>query len=363
MLKNGLRGRLARCDLRGSASRPATRPDDLLSFAGSPVFGRAGRRRDGVAAKPCREGHGEAAHRVVAVPHRGGTGTCHGRARPSTWRGRVLEGVEGPVGLHWATALPLLCALLAGCATTAPYSGPGPQPQLERGAPVPLVDFVGNVLALPSKLLLWNWRFNSHSISPATEERLVSYLSERDLPALRDTTFRLNQYHPVQDLSRLARNRHVAWPYRLLLGLPMTLAFDVLLPGRVFPWGDYFNPWTNTVHLYSDHTAIALHEAGHAHDVAGRRLKGTYSVARLIPFVDLYQEYQASDEAIGYLQDTGDRTGELSAYKILYPAYGTYMGRYVFPPIGTVVGALLGHVRGRQKAWEKQAFYERCDGT
>ncbi len=105
---------------------------------------------------------------------------------------------------------------------------------------------------------------------------------------------------PTCYVSRLARNRHVAWPYRLLIGLPVTLVFEVLLPGRLFPWGDYYNPYTNTVHLYSDHAAVALHEAGHAHDLASRRFKGT-------------------DEALDYLKASGDRTGEVAAYKILYP--------------------------------------------
>lgn len=86
----------------------------------------------------------------------------------------------------------LLSLALAGCATTVPYTGQGPHPQLERGAPVPVVDFLGN--------------------------------------------------------------------------------------------------------------ALSLHEAGHVHDLATRKYKGTYSALRLIPFVDLYQEYKATQETIGYLR-------------------------------------------------------------
>ena len=239
---------------------------------------------------------------------------------------------------------------LVGCATTVPYTGVGPYPQLERGRPVPPVDVVGNVLALPSKLLLFSWKFNLHYISPKTEEKLIEYLEARKLPALKDTKFQLNEYHPGQDLSRLIHNRHVAWPYRLLIGAPITIVFDVLLPGRLFPWGDYYNPYTNVVHLYSDHPAIALHEAGHAHDLATQRYKGSYASLRLLPFVDLYQEYKATKEAIGYLKEVRDRPTELSAYKILYPAYGSYVGSYLFPPIGTVAGVLLGHVAGRSQA-------------
>lgn len=253
--------------------------------------------------------------------------------------------------------LSLVVALaLSGCATfKSPYVGQGPHPQVQRGVEFLPVDFLGNVLALPAKLLLWDWRFANHAISPATEVDLIAYLDARDLAVLDTAAFRLNQYRPGQDLARLVRNPHVAWPYRLLLGLPVTLVVDVLLPGRLFPWGDYYNPWNNTVHLYSDHPAIALHEAGHVHDLDQRRWKGTYSALRLIPFVDLYQEYEASHEALGYFtQETPGVADEVAAYKILYPAYGTYVGSYLFAPIGTVVGALLGHLSGRSAAKRAQ---------
>lgn len=266
-------------------------------------------------------------------------------------------------GARFSLRLCLSISLVVGpgCATTVPYTGVGPYPQLQRGAPLPPVDVLGNILSLPAKLLLWSWKFNLHSISPQTEDTLVEYLEARDLPALDEAAFRLNQYAPAQDLSRLIKNRHVAWPYRLVIGLPVTLVFDVLLPGRLFPWGDYYNPYTNTVHLYSDHPANALHEAGHAHDLAKRRFKGTYAASRLIPFVDLYQEYQATREAIGYLKERGDHPTELSAYKILYPAYGSYAGSYLFPPIGTIGGVLVGHAAGRSCAALQRRSYEEYD--
>lgn len=250
--------------------------------------------------------------------------------------------------------LVVLAAALSGCATFhSPYVGEGPHPQIQRGMECLPVDALGNFLALPMKLLLWDWRFDDHAISSATEDALVTYLAARQEPVLNEAVFRLNQYRPGQDLARLCRNHYVAWPYRLLLGLPATLIGDVLLPGRLFPWGDYYNPWNNTVHLYSNHPAIALHEAGHVHDLSPRRWRGTYSACRLIPFVDLYQEYRASDEAITYLErETADRNDERAAYKILYPAYGTYVGSYFFAPIGTIAGALLGHLSGRDKASE-----------
>jgi len=256
----------------------------------------------------------------------------------------------------------LAVVLVAGCATTPPpYTGQGPNPQLERGAVIPPIDFLGNLLALPYKALLLNWRFDNHVISVETEHMVFNYIEARDLAFLHDTKFRLNQYAPFADLGRLFKNRHIAWPYRVLLGLPATLLTDVLLPGRIFPWGDYYNPFTNTVHLYSDEPAIALHEAGHAYDFSSRRFKGTYGALRLIPFLNLAQEWIATDEAIQYLQEIKDTQTELRAYKVLYPAYGSYIGGYIYAPIGTVIGVLAGHAIGQRKAADRKEYLERFD--
>ena len=260
----------------------------------------------------------------------------------------------------------MLTLSLVGCATTpTPYVGQGPHPQITRGHPIPPVDFVGNVFALLSKLIIFNWKVDNHAISKETEDSLVRYL---DSPhsMTEGTHFSLNEYAPGRALKRLVTNHKVAWPYRLLLGFPVTLAFDVLLPGRLFAGllgGDSYNPYTDTVELYSDLAPIALHEAGHAHDFNTRRYKGTYAAVRLIPFVDLYQEYQATDEALRYLVESGERDEEIASYKILYPAYGSYVGSYLFPPIGTLGGVLIGHTLGRGKSWERKRFYQRFDAN
>jgi len=254
----------------------------------------------------------------------------------------------------------LVAVALAGCATTVPYVGQGPHPQMERGQPVLPIDAIGNVFAVFGKILLWNWRFASHSVSSETEAYLVKYVDAHQKETGR-TVFRLNQYAPHKDLKRLITNKQVAWPYRLLIGIPVTLIFDVVLPGRIFLWGDYYNPWTNTVHLYSDHPAISLHEAGHSYDIGHRRFKGTYAFIRTIPFVDLYQEAQATDEAITHFIEIGDRHQEYRAYKILYPAMGTYAGSYMFIVGGSVIGAIVGHIFGRAKAHDRRKYYEQLD--
>lgn len=262
----------------------------------------------------------------------------------------------------------VLCLILlwlgpAGCATYSPYVGQGPHPQLQRGMPVPPVDVLGNILALPWKLFLWNWRFADHTISETTEAGLVRFLEARNRPAFEDTVYRLNQYAPLGDLKALAKNRHVAWPYRIMPGLLTTLLYDVLLPGRLLPWGDYFNPYTNVVHLYSDDLPISLHEAGHAYDMADFPYKGTYALTRIVPFFDLNQEWQASELAIEYLQEIKDRPMEYRAYRVLWPAFGTYLGGYLPVPFGSLPGAFMGHIAGHLQVKARRKFYERMDAV
>ena len=224
----------------------------------------------------------------------------------------------GTMSRRMARSVALLVAIsLAGCATANPYVGQGPHPQVQRGRPVLVVDALGNILAVIPKIVLLDWRVADHAISPDTEAYVVKYLDGHQ-QQVGTTQVQLNQYAPHHDLARLVRNHNVAWPYRLILGFPITLVFDVLLPGRLFPWGDYYNPWTDTVHVYSDHPAVGLHEIGHAYDTNRRRFKGTYAAIRMVPFVDLFQEMQATGEALDYLRETGDRPQELRAYKILY---------------------------------------------
>jgi len=257
----------------------------------------------------------------------------------------------------------VLSFALVGCASAPPYVGQGPHPQISRGHAVPPIDFLGNVFALPAKLIFWNWRLDNHDVSADTEAYLVRYI---DSPETRtdETLYSLNEYSPGRAFSRLIHNKKAAWPYRLLIGFPVTLVVEVLLPGRLFAGllgGDMYNPFTDTVYLYSDLPSVALHEAGHSHDVNGRKRKGTYAFLRIIPFVDLYQEYQATDEAITYLIDQQDRDQEFAAYKMLYPAYGSYVGAYIPFPGAALIPILLGHVAGRSRARERAEYYRLVD--
>lgn len=251
------------------------------------------------------------------------------------------------------------CLLLGCCAPLTPRSIPSDRlllseqlrdgsPQVQRGEKRKVVDTVGWVLGIPSKIVLWNRRIDNHNISSRTEEVVTEYLA---VNAMDTTRVRINQYAPGDDWRRLVQNKRVAAPWRYTFGAVATL-FETVLPGRLIG-GDHYNPYTDTIHLYSDVPAIALHEAGHAKDFARREYKGTYAAVYCLPIVPLYHESIATSEALAYSQMASTPDEHREAYNVLYPAYGTYVGSALSAGIpgyanplyyGSVIG---GHVWGR----------------
>ena len=222
---------------------------------------------------------------------------------------------------------------------------------IERGQRRALLDGVGWVVGIPSKILLWDRRIENHNIGPQTEETIAEYMQRNDLGHVK---VRLNQYRPWDDMKRLTKNRTMAWPWRYSIGTLSVLG-ETVFPGRIFG-GDHFNPYTQTVHLYSDVPAIAIHEGGHAKDFSRRSYPGTYAALYGLPVVPLYHESIATRDAIAYAQRTEDPELQRETYRILYPAYGTYVGG----ALGSVLplaslpayygSVILGHAAGRWQA-------------
>jgi hypothetical protein len=127
---------------------------------------------------------------------------------------------------------------------------------------------------------------------------------------------------------------------------------EAILPGRLLG-GDHYNPFTGTIHLYSDIPAVALHEGGDAKDFTRRDFPGTYALLTGLPVVTLWPEAIATGDAIAYAGRQDDPDLQREAYRILYPAYGTYVGGAVgdlAAPVALPVyaGAVVaGHAVGR----------------
>ena len=252
------------------------------------------------------------------------------------------------VALPFTTSALLVAALLAtGCATT-PYALPTHgeteltlklregEPQFERGEPNKWVDGFGHYFfSLFSKLILLNWKVNNHDVSPEIELALQRYLH---LNGLCNTKVRLNQYAPGSEWQRLFRNEEMPAGWRYTIGI-LSVSFYTIFPERLlagFPiigGGDHYNPYTNTVSIYSGSRPIVIHEGGHAKDFAGkenRHWKGAYAGLRAIPLVGipfiLWQEGVASSDALSFDLASATSRESRSAYRTLYPAYGTYIG-------------------------------------
>lgn len=258
----------------------------------------------------------------------------------------------------------ILCPFVAGCAAT-PYvyqTDLVPQPemeweagesQVEWGKRKPFLDGIGWVVGIPAKILLWDRRIDNHRVSPETEAALATYLEKNNLDQVK---VRINQYDPRGEWRRLRNNKSVSWGWRYTAGT-LTALHYTLLPGRIFG-GDNYNPFTNTINLYSDHAAVALHEGGHAKDFSSRNYKGTYAVVTALPVLSLWPESIATNDALGYLRAEENYEEEQDAYRVLYPAYATYIAGAASPilPYSDLVikaGAVIpGHILGRWKANE-----------
>lgn len=257
---------------------------------------------------------------------------------------------------------PVLILLLgSGCATVPYRQGvrfedsrlpeePLAEVQIIRGRPNRFLDasdwlWPGSWLR---KVVLWDARVDNHHIGEETEEVLALYLAVNELDHVK---VRLNQYAPGNEFRRIVDNKSMGAGWRYTIGMVSWLQYT-FLPGRFFG-GDNYNPYSNTINLYSDVPAIAVHEGGHAKDFAREQLKGTYAFLYVIPFFNLIHEARASNDALGYLRVYESPELQREGYRIMHPAYGTYVGTNIaifLPDRGLLYygGSVLGgHITGR----------------
>ncbi|MGI9296190.1 MAG: hypothetical protein ACR2PS_19575 [Pseudomonadales bacterium] len=216
--------------------------------------------------------------------------------------------------------------------------------------------------SLLSKLFLWNKSVDSHEVSEATIVEMTEYMGENDL---QDVQVLVNTYKPGTQWRRLFKNREVGAGWRYTLGI-LSTAIYTILPGRFFG-GDHYNPFTNTISIYSNNVSIALHEAGHAKDFNSRKLKGTHAAIYALPGAPLYYEAVATTDALSYLEHECRYDEEKRAYRILHPAYGTYVGGLFLRESGLgFLGAIPGHITGAIGAMrtndDDHSNDEKCPG-
>lgn len=221
------------------------------------------------------------------------------------------------------------------------------RPQIERGERRPVIDGIGWIVGIPNRIILWDMRVNNHKISPDTESAVTHYVDDQGLC---ETKVRLNQYAPIDEWRRLTANDEVGWGWRYTLGA-LTWLDEAVFPGRIFG-GDRYNPYTNTISIFSDAPAIAVKEGSRARDVRSRRLPGTYAAVNSLPLVSMWYDTVATGYAFEYLENDMPEA-EQEGYYLLYPAYGAHLGSdlasFTWLPntVGAALGSIPGHILGR----------------
>lgn len=232
--------------------------------------------------------------------------------------------------------------------------------QYERGEPNDLVDIAGNVLSIPSKILLWDKRVDNHCVSMNTENAIRDYI---DVNGLDSTKVRFNQYDPMGEWKRLGKNKGIPPLLRYTVGTVQTLGYT-LFPGRLFG-GDMYNPYTDTLSVYSDIPALGMAEVAYAKDLRAREHRGWYAFGQEFPVLGMMHEGKATQDVVGYLAVQGTPREQREGFKVLYPRYGAAWGSTVdgflgdLSPTGMIAGSVIGHVAGRKEA--DQVASLRCD--
>ncbi len=217
-----------------------------------------------------------------------------------------------------------------------------------------VVDGIKNVLSIPNKLILWNSNFGSGNISRETIMKVRDYLHEN---GLHDVYVSVNEYNPIKIWERTFTNPNTSLLAKCTVGVGSALIDTLTIPKLTgFP-GDHYSPMSNSVHIFSNDTSIALHECGHAKDFNSRKNPTLYTLTRNIPvignFITIGQEAIATKNAIGHLVEKGDDEGAHLACQTLFPALSTYVWEATmkYLPVPWWVSFLiilgLGHILGR----------------
>ena len=255
----------------------------------------------------------------------------------------------------WLTVVCWLCG--NGCATIpykysrfhSPEAAVQTEVVFDYGKPQKTLDSIAWFTGIWSRILSLNSHVNNHDLTDETRAKLTAYLEENDLT---DVLVRVNQYDPKGEWRRLQENHRVAAGWRYSAGL-VSMAHYTLIPGRVFG-GDTYNPFTNTLYINSDVSAVVLHEAAYAKDVHSRTLPGTYAVFNELPVMSLWRHTNGVNDILGYARTNDDWTVERETYRVVYPQMGVHSMALTgtFVPfwegiLFTVAGAAAGHATGQ----------------
>jgi len=222
-----------------------------------------------------------------------------------------------------------------------------------RGKKNIVLDGAGWIVGIPNKLLLWNTKVDSHSVSAETEQQLRRYMTSRGLD---DVKVRINQYDPFGEWKRLVANKAIHPGWRYTVGAFAVTKYT-LIPGRLVG-NDEYNPFTNSISLYSDRASIALREGAHARQALEATYPGLWAASTYIPASPLWIDTPAIREVLAWSGETNQRALQRESYLVLFPSYGARIGSSGTFFLDAAVGqatqagfALVGHAVGRTMAF------------
>jgi len=177
---------------------------------------------------------------------------------------------------------------------------------------------VGHTLSIPGKIYFWDWNYGWGQDADRSKAALAMVENDKNIKNL---TFRLNHNEGFYDMYRMFADKKLAernnWFARVFIGVPDALFGEIWAE---FSRGSYYNPMTQTVVCYSNIESVTAHELGHHKDCQRFDRDWVYNLARLLPPVMLYQEWQASSNAC----DIMSKEDNWQWYRYLMPAFATY---------------------------------------
>ena len=224
-----------------------------------------------------------------------------------------------------------------------------PSIDVEYGSSRPILDAAGWVVGIPRKIMLLNSRVDNHRVSDETVASVADYLARRDVGGVK---VRVNQWDPIGEWQRLVDNKNVGAGWKYTVGTLHHIRY-LVAPGRLFG-GEYYNPFTDTVNIFSDVPELGLVESAYAHDVRSKTHPGTYATVQSLPLVSLWHETKATDDVLRYVALYGTPEEVRRARRLLYSRYGSAVGGELgsVVPAGDAlkwVGAGAGHLTALER--------------
>lgn len=178
---------------------------------------------------------------------------------------------------------------------------------------------ISHICSIPSKIYFWDLNAGWGLDAKRTKAVLAMLENNNNISNL---TVRINHNEVLYDCYRLFSDKSVSKRNnlfaRLFWGCSVCLGAE-LLSG--LSRGDYYNPATQTVVLFSNIESMSGHEIGHHQDYQRFESDWKYAIVDILPPLKLYKEWRASQNSKELLS----KDDEWQFNRFLLPAFLTYL--------------------------------------